>query len=425
MRKKMRSTSHTRPVQGGFTLVEMMAVLAVLTLLSGFAAVELKRRADDSAAEATGRYLSQVRGAVVDLQLKHEAWLRGEDVASAPAGTYPPPPVLTWTSVSGAQVARGRVDDLITLGHMPATTPRFPVLGDTAKFLLVRQGTCPGVDCKTTAFVYTCHPVSSLRSLRQSGGCVPPVGGRASYSPALLGRVMSAAEGYGGHDATSATHINGPLLSVPRSWFDFGGEPGHAAVAAGLEATPFGQFVRHGETRPVTLHNKLTVGGVLQTDTGLILNTSVVPGASCDVEGIYASTANKQLATCVGGAWFTQAGKVITGTFSDLPHDAAVPAPTCPAGMTPWRHVSLQGVDATVRGGDLNIGGAVGGTIQGSGYVNAAGAVTVGGAFNGTFQNSGASYVRVAQRVSLVANRIQIAPADPSARASVIQGCGS
>ncbi len=212
-------------------------------------------------------------------------------------------------------------------------------------------------------------------------------------------------------------------MNIPRSWFDFGAEPGHAVLAAGLGATPFGQFVRHGETRPVTFNNTLTVAGAIQTNTGLLLNTAVAPGAACTPEGLYASTANKLLAVCTGGVWFAQNGHVITGTYSDLPNDAAIPAVTCPAGLSPWRQIALQGVDATVRGADINIAGSVGGSISGSGYVNAIGTVTVGGAFSGSFQNAGSSFVRAAQRVTIAADRIAISPADPGARASVIQGC--
>lgn len=413
-----------RPInQRGFTLVEVLLSVLIATIVVALAASSIKRDADDSAAEATGKYLMQLRGAVVDLQLKYEPWMRGEDLGGGGANPPPPPPALTWSAVGGALVARGSLADLAVLGLLPTAMPRYPVLGDTARFVLVRQGTCPGEDCRTSAYVYACHPISDQRSLRQNTTCQAPAGARGQYVQALLGKVLLSAGGYGGHDALGGTNVRGPLLDVPRAWFDFGQEPGHAVLAAGLDATPFGQFVRHGETRPVLLHSTLTVGGRIQSNTGLLLNTAVAPGAACTVEGLYASTANKLLAVCTGGAWFVQSGHAITAALSDLPHDAAVPSLRCPAGLTPWRQVALQGVDATVRGGDINIGGAVGGSIQGSGYVNAAGAVTVGGAFNGTFQNSGGSYVRVAQRASVAADRIVIAPADPSARASVIQGC--
>lgn len=409
--------------QAGFTLIELMVVLTLITFAVVLGGPALKRQVDATAAESTGRYLAQIRGAVVDLQVKHEAWLQGGNIVGAPAGTYPPPPALTWVTVPGAQVVRGGVADLTELGLLPPSTPRFPSLGQTARFILVREGICPGDNCRTGAYVYTCQPISDVRSRRLHDTCTAPVGKAARFNQILLGKVMAASEGYGGHDANGGSNVRGPLMDIPRAWFDFGAEPGHAVLAAGLGATPFGQFVRHGDSRPVTLNNSLNVAGAVQTNTGLLLNTAVAPGTTCAPEGMYASTANKLLAVCTGGRWFSQNGHVITGTYSDLPNDAAIPAVTCPAGLSPWRQVALQAIDATARGTDLNIGGAVGGNIQGSGYVNAAGAVSVGGSFNGTFHNSGNSYVRMAQRASIAGDRIVISPADMGARASVIQGC--
>lgn len=415
--------SHRARKQAGFTLVEITVALLLVMLLAVFAAKEVRRKADEGAAEATGRYLMQIRGAVVDLQLKHEAWLRGEDLTGLPSGSYPTPPALAWASVGGAQVARGGLSDLTALGLLPATIPRYPSLGDVARFILVRQGACPGADCRTSAFVYVCHPISAARSLRQNSECTPPAVNRSVFDQALLSKVVLAAEGYGGHDARGSENVRGPLMDIPRAWFDFGTQPGHAVIAASLDATPFGQFVRHGETRPVTLHNTLTVGETIQSNKGLLLNTSVAPGASCSVEGLYASTSNKMLAVCTGGVWFTPFGHVITGVYSNLPSDAAIPALSCPAGQTPWRYASVQSLDVTVTGSDVNVGGSVGGTIQGSGSVNAAGSVSVNGTFAGSFQNSGSSYVRVGQSVAISGDRVVISPAGANARAAVIQGC--
>lgn len=400
-------------------MIAIIITIALATLASIFVGGQQRDAIDDNAAASTGRYLLQVRGAVVDLQLKYQSWIRDDPLVAgdaAPAG-------LTWTSVQGAQVARGSVTDLVTLGLLPPTTPRFPILGDAARFMLVRQGACPGADCRTTAFVYTCHPINAARSRRVADDCTTPTSDRARFSPSLLAKVLLSTDGYAGHDARGGPQVTGALLNAPRTWFDFGPQPGHAVLAAGLDATPFGQFVRHGETRPVTLHNTLTVDQTIQSNQGLLLNTSVIPGAACSPEGLYASTANKMLAVCVSGAWFAAASHLVTGVFENLPNNATVPALACPPGLTPWRHVALQGLGVTVTGADVNVAGTVNGTIQGSGNVNAAGAVSVNGTFAGTFQNAGASYVRVTQGATLANDRIVITPADATARAGVIQGC--
>lgn len=418
---------HARPAshQRGFALMTVVIAILLTTLASIIAAGQIKRRLDDAAADNTGRYLMQVRGAVVDLQVKYEAWLNNVDTTGAPAGIYPTPPDLGWVGVADAQVARGGVADLVKLNLLPASTQRYPVLGDVIRFALVRQGACPGDTCETSAYVYTCHPISDERSLRQNDTCTPPAGRRSKFSPSLLGQVLLASAGYGGHDALGGANVQGPLLNAPRTWFDFGTQPGHAVLAAGLNATPFNQFVRHGETRPVTLHNTLTVDQTIQSNKGLLLNTAVVPGAACEPEGLYASTADKLLAVCVNKTWFSATDHTITGVFGNLPNNAAVTPLVCPPGLTAWRYVSLQAADVKVTGADVNVAGTVGGTIQGSGSVNAAGSVSVNGSFAGNFQNAGSSFVHVAQSVAVTADRVVITPGDLNARAAVIQGCKS
>ncbi|KAG1535137.1 hypothetical protein G6F50_015379 [Rhizopus delemar] len=153
-----------RPIhrQAGFTLIEMMVVMTILTFLIVLAGSSIKRQADETAAESTGRYLAQIRGAVVNLQIQHEAWLGGENIDGAPTGTYPPPPTLNWVDAPGARVARGGVADLASLGLLPPNAPRFPSLGETARFILVREGACPGDNCRTGAYVYTCQPISDI-----------------------------------------------------------------------------------------------------------------------------------------------------------------------------------------------------------------------------------------------------------------------
>lgn len=206
------ATPHRRQQQG-FSLVEVVIAILVATALATLAASFVKREVDDAAAQGTGKYLLQLRAAVIDLQLKHEAWLRGENL---PDGATPTSPKLAWTAAGGAQVAYGSVADLKTLGLLPTDTPRYPALGDLARFVLVRQGACPSQDCHTSAFVYTCHPIGAQRSLRSSTACTAPAGARGRYSQALLGQVLQAADGYGGHDALNSTNVQGPLMDVPR-----------------------------------------------------------------------------------------------------------------------------------------------------------------------------------------------------------------
>ncbi|WYX19129.1 prepilin-type N-terminal cleavage/methylation domain-containing protein [Achromobacter xylosoxidans] len=95
MRPVRPSATVHRRQQEGFSLIETIIAVLVATILVTLAAGLVKRETDDAAARGTGKYLLQLRAAVVDLQLKHEAWLRGEplsDVTAAAAPSLPGPP---------------------------------------------------------------------------------------------------------------------------------------------------------------------------------------------------------------------------------------------------------------------------------------------------------------------------------------------
>jgi len=402
-----------------------MIAIAIMTLLAVLGANQFRQQMDDSAAEATGRYLLNLRSALVQLQIQHEAWLHDTDIAAAPPGTYPAPPPWQWQASEDAQILRGTVQDLITQKLLPDDMPRFTPLGERAGFVLVRQGACPGTDCRVQAFAYTCQPISREASSRSGATCSTPAGARTQVNPALLGKVMFSTDGYGGHDMTADQQVRGALFSARRTWFGFSPHTGHAVVSAGLDATAFSQFLRQGDTRPVVLHNQLSVDGMIQTNTGLLFAQTVTDGAPCQPEGMMGST-GVSLAVCLNGQWVALNRHLVTDTYQNLAHDAYVPAPNCPAPTTPWRHVALTATDVTVSGNNLDIHGTTGGDLQGSGWVNEAGSVAISGSFSGTFEADPGSSVRVYQSVSLSAeNRIVFRPAGSQARAAVIQGCKS
>jgi len=415
---------HRRTPQHGFALAGLMIAIAIMTLLAVLGANQIRQQLDDSAAEATGRYLLRLRGALINLQIKHEAWLHAIDVATAPPGTYPTPPPWSWQASDNAQVLRGTVQDLIDDRLLPDDMPRFTPLGEHARFVLVRQGTCPGADCQVQAFAYTCHPISRQASSR-SAACSTPTGMRTQVAPALLGKVMFATDGYGGHDITPQQRVRGKLFEARRTWFAFSSQTGHAVVTASLDTTPFAQFLRQGDTRPVVLRNQLSVDGLIQTNTGLLFTQTVADGAPCQPEGMMGST-GITLAVCLNGQWAALSNHLVAGVIQNLSHDAYVPPPVCPAPTMPWRHVAITATDVTVSGGDLDVQGTTSGGLEGSGWVNVAGNVAISGSFSGAFQADPGSSVRVHQSVRLSADhRIVFHPPGQRARAAVIQGCRS
>lgn len=411
--------------QQGMALTSVMLALVITTLLAVLGSVELVRRVNDSAAAATGRYLLAVREALIAFQIRHEAWLSGIDTSTSPAGTYPDAPPLSWSpGAGGVSLAYGSVELLQAQGLLSATLPTHPPLGERVAFLLVRQGVCPGADCQVASYAYTCHPINHISSSKTSMACLAPDTQRARYDPGLLGQVLISTDGYGGHDALNTTRFMGPLIDVDRRWFPVSAHPGHAIVVAALNATPFGQFVRMGDTRAVQLHHTLSVAGALQTQSGLLINTQVALGAACTTPRMIALSHTQALAMCTHGIWSLIQGKTVQAVWHNLVHGAYVAPPVCSPPATPFRHLSLSATDVTVTGPNLNVHGQVGGNVSGSGSVNAAGHVDLTGSFAGSFQANPSSSIRVTQSVTLSAShQVLISPAGPNARASLIQGC--
>lgn len=423
MRHRHRARCPSR--QRGFGLASLLVALAIATLLAVLGSVELARRVNDAAAEATGRYLLAVRDALIEFQIRHEAWLSSVDTSGAPPGTYPAAPSLTWVAgAGGVQLAHGTVALLKSEGLLSANQPDHTPLGERAQFVLVRQGTCPGSTCALQSYVYTCHPISAQPSSKSNLACVNPTGKRAEYDPGLLGQVMLSANGYGGHDALDTNRLIGPLVNADKAWFPVSANRGHAVVVGTLGATPFGQFVRMGDTRHVQLRDRLTVAGLIQTDTGLLIDTAVVVGSTCTIPRAFAATAASELAVCSGGVWSVSGGQSVQGVFTNLVDGAYVAPPICQAPATPFRYVSMSSTDLVVTGSNLDMHGSVAGSVSGTGAVNSAGNVSLSGTMSGTFTSAATSTVRVSQSVTInAADRIEITPAGANARASVIQGC--
>lgn len=429
------ATSTRKAARQGFVLAQLAVALMILTLLAVFAGSYLVQRINDSAAENTAKYLLSVRSGLVDFQLKHEAFLTGIDVSAAPAGTYPTPPLfIDWNpSETGVgEVAIGSVSDLIDESVLASGFSQFPPLGQKALWLLHRTGTCPSDTCSINAYVYTCHPISKERSTKLNAtSCDVIVGPRSEADISLVGQVMISSEGYGGNDiAEGSDNYEGTLLgaSAPRELFpELTDDRGRVVVAASLNATPFNQFVRQGDTREITLRNTLTVHGVITSHEGIVIDpeTPVSEGGNCSdkPEGLYAMTAERTLAVCLDDEWFGLTNFLVRNTMDNVQHGATVTPINCPAPMVAWRQAALQASDILINGPDLNIQGTVSGSVGGSGIVSD-GTYNLSGTFNGTFNNTGASFINSRQGVSISpTGQVVITPNRPNARAMVIQGC--
>ncbi len=409
--------------QGGFGLTSVMMTILVTTVLAALAAGKFATVVNDTAAEATGTYLLAVRGAVLKTLSEHTHAYTNVNTATAPVGTYPTAPA--WATFTGATRTIS-VTDLKAAGLLRSDFPDFPPLGRSAHIQFQRTGTCPGADCQVEAVIFTCWPITATRPI----GAVdvttcpaPPAG--MGFDASLAGRVVMATEGYGASNTVDPTRFTGTLFNAITASIGLpAGSAGHVAVLASLNNTLFNQFVRQGDTRHIYLNDRLTVEGVMQSNTGFLSNTAEAVGAACTEEGVMAMSSRQSLLMCKGGSWFEYTNHIVTGT-QEIANGGTATAPFCPgANLQPFYMASLKNTDITVTGSNINVHGTHNGTITGSGWTNQYGQVTVSGSFSGTFTSQPTSSIRVAQSVSIdTAGRVTISPSGTSARALVIVGC--
>jgi len=396
--------------QRGFTLLEFLFVLALGLILATYAWHTRSQALQESMARATAQYLLSVREGVIAALIRHEAAFSLTDVSSAPSGIYEAAP--PWASFSGESVSIS-VKDLKDAKLLSSSFPDTPPLGRSVVIRFMREpGTCPGIGCQVEAFVYTCWPLDKAGQVRNvdSSTCQAPASSK--FSANLVGAAISETKGLGGSNAADPAVATGVLFSKTAVQLGIpAGSPGHLVVAASLNTTPFGQFLRQGEIRPAYLN------------TGLVLNNKVVPKSACQPEGMFASSAAGILAQCKDGLWFELASYVVTSAQS-LANGATVVPPDCPGpSMQAFTYASIEKLDVTMTGTDINVRGVQNGTIVGTGAVSQSGAVSVNGTYTGTVVSTSDSSIRVSQGVEVISGKLVMSPANVNARAMVVQGC--
>lgn len=396
--------------QRGFYLIEFLFVLA-LGILASASLWHIRTMAfQESMGRATAQYLLGVREGVVAALIRHEAAFTLTDVSTAPAGIYETPP--SWAKFTGPSISIS-VKDLKDAKMLSDLFPDRPPLGGSVVIRFLREpGLCPGIGCQVEAFVYTCWPVNAQNQAVVTDITTCPEPKSAAYTVRAIGAALEEAHGLGGANVIDSTVATGTLFQKTAQELGIAANSrGHLVIAASLNTTPYGQFLRQGEIRPAYFN------------TGIVLNTKVVPGATCQPEGMFATTTLGVLAQCQGGKWFELASYVVTSVQS-LADGAAVPPPVCPGtNTTAFTYASLEKVDVTMTGSDINVRGTQNGTVNGSGAVSQSGVVSVSGTYAGTLQSSPDSTIRVSQGVDVSSGSVVMTPANPNARALVVSGC--
>jgi type II secretory pathway pseudopilin PulG len=409
--------------QQGFMMLSLMIGLLIMAVLAALAAGKWSSIAYEASAQATGKYMLTVRGAVNNALSRYNEALTLVNISAAPSGTYPVAPA--WATFTGDSKILS-IKDLKDSNLLAASFPDTPPLGRSIQIKLMRTpGICPGVGCEITAYVYTCWPIAKFRvkGAVDITSC-PAEPASAQPDSNLIGKVIEAADGYGGSNSINGATVHGALFNFPAA--DLGlsaASIGHVAVVASLNSTMFNQFVRQGDSRQVYLGNQLEVAGKIISHTSILADTAYAIGASCDTEGATAQSNRQSLLMCKGGTWFELNNYTVMASRYAANGETIAPS-VCPGShLQPFSVASLQIADTTMTGTDIDVQASLAGTIKGTGSVSSAGSVSVSGTFTGSATSSTASKIRVAQSVEIISNVLKITPASASARALIIQGC--
>ena len=259
-----RRTLHPPGKQGGFMLMQLTFVAALMVVGMVWLGGKIVQEIEDAQAEATGTYLMAVKGALDSMMAQHFTELTETSPPVVPGFANPLAPTL---------------NELRAAGYLSNAFPLYTPTNQQVATRLQVSGSCPGVGCRLDGLAYTTTPLM-LRS--------------NAPREDLIARALMVMSGFGGASFSAAPGtIRGATFSTsnPR-----GNVAGILAVSANLDTTLFNQFVRLRDTRDPQLRGDLTVAGNITTDSGLMVRDS--GGNDCITasgHGVLAINCNGQL----------------------------------------------------------------------------------------------------------------------------------
>lgn len=213
--------------QRGFTLLELIVTLGIIAILSIFAQAKIVHDSEESLAQGSGVYLTEVAGGVE--QHIFNNWNQLANGLPVTGTALPYQPTLA---------------EIIALGRL---NPGFPSAAGTMPTrqsvrIDILQANCPGINCTLTGLVCTTTPVT--------------LGG--TFTRFDLAQVMvDQTKGVGGSSLqTSPGLITGPTLNVANP---VGAVAGIACASNIVDTSLYNQFVRIQDTRDPDLKGNLTV----------------------------------------------------------------------------------------------------------------------------------------------------------------------
>jgi prepilin-type N-terminal cleavage/methylation domain-containing protein len=277
--------------QRGFSLIELVVVIAITSLIGTWGAATWMQHAEDTATRATGVWLLGVKQALDQMLHRQSDALMGIVEPNARGPQY-------------RDVWRPTIEELIVAGHLPRGFPlRAPLPYSVWLRVDTPQGDCLRLGCKIIGSVFAvpaAHDRREAEQVTRVGLLLATIGAHASAVTSL-----------------QATRVKGATNDVPNPPYpDMAPLPqGAVLIRSFYDTSQYAVFLRQDDLRDASLKGNLSIGkdlriggaakitGRVSAGEYLQVEASAVVGAGCEAEGLIARASDLGLAICQQGRW--------------------------------------------------------------------------------------------------------------------------
>jgi hypothetical protein len=241
--------------QGGVLLLEAMLYLLIASLATIYLSAYTLKTIEDSGMDSTATYMKILKTGLEKYNLTNRDQL-------AIAGVIRQPACGTVAGRTGAFLGNAlapTVQELIDGQCIAAPGFRTTTPQNIGVNTRIERTNCPGLSCSLFAVAFTTAGITTGNS-----------NGDPRYD--LVARYLQSTEGSGAASQYgNEARLRSAYFNVANTVTLSGGAPAGGVLAIGtyFDEGLYGNFVRMGETRSVTLNNTLTVVATMGTNDGL------------------------------------------------------------------------------------------------------------------------------------------------------------